>query len=207
MTVYSEDGRRTVYTYAETPKSSVRVNRHRSEPFQYAPVDPAALTADTVVTLVRADSARLNFLKDRCLSKGIAHTSGELNFLVYLDGMLAGAFIYAREKFGGAGIYLLSDFSLSRDRKLSKLIALLATARLPVSVFERRHLIRVSKVKTTAFTPRPVSMKYRGVFKLASRKPGMLNYERLVRDEEPQALYDLWYCKWAGDARRPQDAA
>ncbi len=202
VTVYSANGRRTVYTYAETSKSSVRATAHRSEPFQYTAVDPAALTPESTVAVVPADSARLNFLKDHYLSKGIAHVPGEMNFLVYLDGSLAGGFIYAREKFGGSGLYLLSDFAISRQRKLSKLIAFLATCGTPVSMFERRYLIRVSALATTAFTNKPVSMKYRGIFRLVSRKPGMLNYESATRREDPQELYRLWYRKWAEDAGR-----
>ena len=205
ITAYLADGRRAVYSYSNSTRSSILSTTHRSEPFQYEPLDLDQLTAQSVVSLVRTDSAKLNFLKDRYLAKGISHVPGDMNFLVYLDGTLAGAFIYAREKFGaGNRVYLLSDFSTSRERRLSKLIALLSTARLPVSVFETRSLMRVLTVATTAFTDKPVSMKYRGVFKLASRKPGMLNYHSHVRSEDPQTLYRLWFGKWAKYKNRQQ---
>jgi hypothetical protein len=141
-----------------------------------------------------ADSARLNFLKDEFLAPGIAHASGEMNFLVYVDGMLCGGFIFSRSKFGVHDkIYLLSDFSISRERKLSKLIAMLATCHQVVRHFELRHVVRINAIQTTAFTNKPVSMKYRGIYKLANRKPGMLNYESEIRDGTYQDVYRDWY--------------
>ena len=55
----------------------------------------------------------MNFLKGIYLAKAIAHTSGIANFLVLIDGRLAGGFIYARHRSGGDAIYLLSDFALA----------------------------------------------------------------------------------------------
>ena len=40
----------------------------------------------------------------------------------------------------------------------------------------QRLVTHVQRIGTTAFTDKPVSMKYRGVFDLAGRKPGKLNY-------------------------------
>jgi hypothetical protein len=201
VTQYSADARRLVFTYANSDRSSVRGTAHRSQPFLYRPVDPAALTRDTKVQLVPSDGARLNFLKDVYLAKGIAHTTGQLNVLVYLDGMLAGAFIYTREKFGGeGGLYLLSDFSISRQRRLAKLVALLATCRVPVAAFERKSIVRVTNLATTVFTDRPVSMKYRGIFEISSRKPGFIQYQSNVREQSPDELYRFWWDRWGRPA-------
>lgn len=201
VTSYSTDGRKAVYTYATTKAASVWQTRHKSTPFIYEPVDPALLTKGTKVLLVPATSQQLNFLKDIFFAKSIAHVSGEASYLVYLDGRLAGGFIYKLDEFGGHyGIYLLSDFAIVTERKLSKLICLLATSRLPVDDFGRSRLARFTKLSTTAFTKRSVSMKYRGVFKVFNRKPGMIKYQSHVREETPQALYRHWYRTWAGDA-------
>ncbi len=70
----------------------------------------------------------MNFLKDIYLAKGITHTAGLANFLVMIDGHLAGGFIYSRDKWGGDFLYLLSDFALSPRSRVSKLIAMLATS-------------------------------------------------------------------------------
>jgi len=208
VTSYSTDGRKTVYTYANTKAASVRQTQHRSTPFRYEPVDPWELTPNTKVHIVEATSQQLNFLKDLYLAKSIAHVSGEASHLVYLDGKLAGAFIYQRSKFGKQGsIYLLSDFAIVTERKLSKLICLLATSTVTVSAFERKTLTKLHSLSTTAFTKRPVSMKYRGVFDVYNRKPGMINYVSLVRHGTPQELYKLWYSKWAKKQNRPAPVA
>jgi hypothetical protein len=44
------------------------------------------------------------------------------------------------------------------------------------AVLEQGLNRRVATIGTTAFTSKPVSMKYRGLFRLHSRKEGRLNY-------------------------------
>ncbi len=43
-------------------------------------------------------------------------------------------------------------------------------------ILEQKLAQKVRTIGTTAFTDKPVSMKYRGVFDLHSRKEGRLNY-------------------------------
>jgi hypothetical protein len=124
------------------------------------------------------------------------------NFLVLIDGHLAGGFIYARSKFGGDDdIYLLSDFALSPRSRVSKLVAMLATSETVISRMEVKLMQRIGSVKSTAFTDKPVSMKYRGIFDLASRKPGMLNYASKVRRQTPAQIYVEWFQRFVANAR------
>jgi hypothetical protein len=44
----------------------------------------------------------------------------------------------------------------------------------------------------TAFTDQPVSMKYRGIYDLTSRKPGQLNYQAEINDRTAKAIYLDW---------------
>ena len=207
-TVYRNMTNKPVYTYAGNAASSVRRRGHRAEPFRYRPVEPWALGPNAAVSIVAAASEHMNFLKDRYLAKGIAHVSGWMNFLVYLDGRLAGGVIFARDKSGRQDrVYLLSDFAVARGRRLSKLIAMLATCRAVIRALERRLIIRVDRIDTTAFTHRPVSMKYRGVFDLVDRKPGAINYASAVREETPEHIYRDWYRRYARDAQSPHQAA
>ena len=103
-TVYRSNTNKPVYTFADRAASSVRRGSHKSEPFRYVPTDPAALTARSTVEIGTASSGRMNFLEDIYLAKSIAHTSGIANFLVLIDGHLAGGFIYARHRSGGDAI-------------------------------------------------------------------------------------------------------
>ena len=200
-TLYETARQKPVYTYANIERSSFRRQAVKSQPFRYKPIEPALMAANSEVLVASADSARMNFLKDEFLAPGIAHASGEMNFLVYVDGMLCGGFIYTRSKFGEhEKIYLISDFSIARERRLSKLIAMLATSRQVVRLFELKHVVHITSVFTTAFTEKPVSMKYRGIYKLAARKPGMLNYQSEIRDGNCQDVYRDWYRRFASGA-------
>lgn len=152
--------------------------------------------------LVPLDSQQMSFLKDKYLALGLEHVNGMYNVAVYVDNMLAGGFIYARDTSGRMdAIYLLSDFSLSRERRLSKLIAMLAASEVPVRAFDRVLAQRSKLVKTTAFTTKPVSMKYRGIYELHARKPGFLQYNAAVKPSSPDEVYREW---WKRYGARPE---
>lgn len=195
-----------VYFYASTTNSSVRAREHKSTAFKYTPIAPDRLRVDSKVTLVEADAGMMNFLKDKYLKAGLAHSTGSINLLVMVDGMLVGGFIYTRGRFGGSDLYLLSDFALDGRRRLAKLVALLATSKTAVRIFEKRYLERAGSITTTAFTDKPISMKYRGVFELTSRKPGFLQYASKVRDARPDELYAEWWRKFGSKPERPTPA-
>ena len=212
VTVYRSQSNKPVYTFADKARSSVRRATHSTEPFRYTSLDPQTLTAQSKVEIVTASSGQMNFLKDIYLAKGIAHVSGLANHLVTIDGNLAGGFIYARDKFGADVIYLLSDFALSPKSRVSKLIAMLATSATVIRRMEIRLVQRIEAVHTTAFTLKPVSMKYRGIFEIAGRSPGMINYASKIREQNPGEIYAEWYARFVannghkGPPRRPEGA-
>ena len=207
-TVYRNMTNKPVYTYAGGTASSVRRHGHRSDPFRYTPIDVHALGPAAEVKIVPATAQHMNFLKDRYLAKGIVHVAGMMNYLVYLDGRLAGGFIFARDKGGGPDrVYLLSDFAIARGRKLSKLIAMLATCRAVIREIERKLIVRVEGIYTTAFTNHAVSMKYRGIFDLVGRKPGAINYVSAVREQTPNDIYRDWFRRYARDPKPARQAA
>ncbi len=206
--VFRTDGRKAVYTYADSGGASVRSTEHRSRAFRYEIVDPWGIRPDSEVEIAPTRSEHMNYLKDRYLARGIDHVSGMASYLVYVDGGLVGGFIFARSRWGEQDrLYLLSDFAIVRDRKLSKLVAMLATSRDVIRPLETKLLQRIERVVTTAFTDRPVSMKYRGIFDLMARKPGMLNYGSEVREQSPAEIYGDWFRRYAGNEDRPRRAA
>lgn len=91
---------------------------------------------------------------------------------------------YKVKPFGGAqggeqaGEYLLSDFAVrpTPHRRLSKLVLAAAVSREVRDDCEQWLCGRVRTIGTTAFTDRPVSMKYRGLFDVHSRSEGKVNY-------------------------------
>lgn len=191
------------YAYARTEKSSVRHIYKEPEPFAYDPIDPAKLTKKSKVQIVQADSKQMDFIKDVYLQKTIIHTPGVANFLVFIDRMLVGGIIYSLPKFPTFGhntIYLLSDVTICREAKLSKFIAYLATSQSLLDVVSRKIIDRINFVVTTARTHKPVSMKYRGIYKVLNRRPAddpeegnIINYGSDIRAETPQEMYQRWY--------------
>ena len=208
-TEYRSTINKPVYGYLGDGRSSFRRKRNREASFAYQAVDPATLGPLTDVQLVPASSAQLTFLRNMYLAKGIAHATGIANYLVMLDGKLAGGFIYARDRWDPAGsIYLLSDFCIVHERRLAKLIAMLAGSSEAIGAWCRRFVVRPKVLRTTAFTDQPVSMKYRGIYDLTSRKPGQLNYQAEIGDRTAKAIYLDWLGRYgqAQDQDRPRRA-
>lgn len=187
-------------------KSSVRHIFNKPQPFRYIPIEVGKLSAASKITITLADAKHMNFLKDVYLAKGIIHSTGMMNFLIFIDGMLVGGIIYALAKYGNRhSIYLLSDVTISSEGKLSKLVATIATSRALVNLVEKKVFDRIDEVVTTARTKNAVSMKYRDIYELASRRPSdipeegnILQYHSKVREQTPQELYNDWYQKHHG---------
>jgi hypothetical protein len=198
---YADGTHKVHYCYASTNHASYRQYVRSGSPFKYMPLDLSKLKEKSKVAIVEATSDQMNFLKDTYLKKSIQHTTGVANFLVYIDGMLAGGIIYALSKYGAHDcLYLLSDFSTTQKGRISKLIAKIALSREIIGPLEKRYLWKFRKVFTTAFTHKPVSMKYRGVMEIVSRKPAedprlgnMINYEGDVLDDTVQQIYAWWW--------------
>ena len=187
-----------IYIYANEKKTSLRRENKKFRPFKYNAVDTKKLSDKSKVNITPATSEAMNFLKDIYLAKGINHKNGMFNVLFYVDDMLIGGAIYSLPQFGDKirSIYILIDFSLSRERKLSKLVAMLATSKLVIDHINKKYFINIQTIKTTAFTDKPVSMKYRGIFKLDAKKDGFLNYSSDVRSGSPDEIYQEWLKKY-----------
>jgi len=196
---YARARSRPIYLYGNAGRqSSLRRSEPKSSPFAYEPVDPGRLTAQSEVAIGSVENGPFNFLRNKYLAKGIAFVDAMYHYLVFLDGRLAGGFALSRDKMGSQdSIYLLSDFSIRRERRLAKLIAMLATSGEAVRSAERKMLLRFSSVYTTVFTDKPVSMKYRGIFDLKARKPGFLQYASSVRRRDAQSIYREWFERYA----------
>lgn len=200
------------YCYANTPKSSYIRKTSKAQPFRYKAVDPDKLTKSTRVDIVQTDSAKLNFIKDVYLATSIIHSSGFGNYLVYLDGMLAGAIIYdesptTRAAYGDRTIYLLSDVTTTGKGKMSKLVAMIATSRDLVRPLETRMLKRYDRLVTTARSKNPVSMKYRGIYQKLSRREDqdaggyVIQYGANLVPQSPQKIYETWWKKYGPGKR------
>ena len=202
---------RSSYLYTNSSKTNTVDSgfwRDKQESFAYRKLDITALTRDSRVDIAPLSRKRFIFLTNVYLSRAIANPSvPDWAYVVYLDGMLAGAFGFEMGSRQGMAksLYLMSDFSTVRGR-VSKLIALLATSSTVQQDVRSKLLWRHDKIRTTIFTSKPNSMKYRGVFRLENRREGYINYVSEFREHGAQDLYTEWWTRWSGYANRPTTA-
>ena len=165
------------------------------QPCQMAPLRdrPYCFSHDPERAEEAAEARRLGGLRRR--------KEGTIAVAYDLPRHLVGGFIYARHRSGGDAIYLLSDFALAPKSRLSKLIAMLATSQTVIGRMEVKLMHRITTVYSTAFTDRPVSMKYRGIYDLIGRKPGILNYASKVRPQTPGQIYVEWFQRFVTNSR------
>ncbi len=199
------------YCFARTEKSSIRHIYKIPDQFEYKPIDLSKIHKKSKIQIVQAESKHMDFIKDIYLQKTIIHSSGVANFLIYVDKMLVGGVIYSLPKFPSFGqntIYLLSDVTISREGKLSKLVATIATSKTLLEIVSKKLISKIDYVVTTARTKRPISMKYRGIYELLNRRPAddpsegnIINYGSELREEIPQQMYSNWWVKYGREAK------
>ncbi|PFP29389.1 hypothetical protein COJ96_10825 [Bacillus sp. AFS073361] len=135
---------------------------------------------DSRLSVTKISQAQMNTLRSLYLNPGIAPASAGLNLGVLIDGKLIGAIGLSKSNYGTNEAYLMSDFVIRpvKYKRLSKLILATVISKEVKLLIEQAFNQRMRHVSTTAFTEKPVSMKYRGIFHLESRKkdPPRLNY-------------------------------
>jgi len=140
-----------------------------------APVTGRETPSLGILTL--AQTLRFNEL---FLSKRINYFTGGvgLSLAFLLDGQAIGKADFCPSshqwKLPGEGsmIYLMCDLAVPTvEKRLAKLVLALLLSREVKELVDRRWLDDFKWVITTAFSTHPVSMKYRGAFKLHARKP------------------------------------
>lgn len=125
----------------------------------------------------RAQSLRLNELY---LSKRINYYEGavDLSIVLTLDGKAIGKADFVKTSKGqwklpdeAPPLYIMCDLAVaSRENRLAKLVLMLMLSSEVKAVVDAKLMSRFGWLITTAFSKGPVSMKYRGVFELYSRK-------------------------------------
>lgn len=161
------------------------------------------LTPETPLRLTRISTQDLLTYKELFLG-GVRPGLGKWAFVVMAGDKTIGFLEFSfRQGLLPSYIYLQCDFPVPHTsyKRLSRLIAALALSRETRKLLERIREVRMGVVRTTAWTERPVSMKYRGVFDLVKRgetKEGekFLNYEGVFNELNWQEIYQEWLTKY-----------
>lgn len=187
---------RDVYLYSNLTREVTLVEKsRRSEKCKFPLMGgDDALSPESRLEIVPTSNYVVNRLKDMFLSKTIQPKDGQFPFLVLIDGKVLGCMVFSRSPYERDLAYLLSDFCVpyTRYSRISKLVAMLALSAEVRDAIQERLLMRIGRVRTTAFTDRPVSMKYRGVFELEKRGEGFLNYVSQAGRWTAREAFDRW---------------
>lgn len=192
-----------------------------SEPFKFKPIDLDALRPDSKIIVAEIPAKNADYIKQLYLQENIRFTSGMLNFAIQIDDMLAGVLTMSRSTASMGKwdmhdiVYLLSDVSTTRFGRVAKLLAMAALSNEVVDVAKRRLSKRpIKAVVTTVRSNNPVSMKYRGIYELLSRKAPdgkdtsgsdfIINYGGTPNGLTLQETFALWLRKHYRDDRTRQ---
>lgn len=157
----------------------------------------------------RPQSLRLNELY---LSKRVNYYEGavDASIVLTLDGAVIGKADFMRTSKNqwklpddAAPLYIMCDLAVaSCEPRLAKLVLMLMRSREVQTILEAKLTGRFGWLITTAFSKGPVSMKYRGVFDLYSRKHNKkkeeyaLNYYAKLGEHTLQENFLLWQKKY-----------
>ena len=160
--------------------------------------DEDVITPESKLTLTPTSNRVVNYYRDVYLSKGVGiPADGEVPLVAAVDGRVFGFLIYSRMQ-GGGDVYLLADFVVnsSRYRRLAKLLLLVTQTQEVRRLLEEKFLLEIPACRTMVFTDKPVSMKYRGLYRLARRDPGKLVYETDMGIVNLNEVVPLWLKKF-----------
>ncbi|MCG2773552.1 MAG: hypothetical protein L6277_15890 [Desulfobacterales bacterium] len=189
-----------VYIYSNMTalhRGVMKQQRH-SEFVPYARLgDDDEITPASKLVVVPTTNKIVNYYRDVYLSKGCGiPADGIMPFIVAVDGKVCGFLIYSLTM--GREIYLLADFAIDscKYKRLAKLVLLTTQTREVQQAIEEKFLLELPKCTTMVFTDRPVSMKYRGLYKLIRKDPGKLVYETEMGVLKLNEVIPLWLKKY-----------
>lgn len=156
-------------------------NKRTIVPLKYKRLpDDYMLTDKSKLRFVRASMAEIDYLRMIYLKKGIILGSAPFCYLWFLDDYVFGACMFdflKVSKYGMDAVWMKSDFVIDHPLpKLSRLLIMGVLSSEFKDELDIRYKHECGVIATSVFTDKPVSMKYRGVFKLHERCVGKLHY-------------------------------
>jgi len=166
-----------IYFYAGDCHSALTLPRQKTEPVPYSRITSEDIQS---LTLVKLSQPQMNLLRSEYLTKGILPSPAQVNLGVVYGDKLIGGLAFTRPIYscGWCDCYMMTDFAVSPTiyKRLAKLVLIVALSKEVQAILQQMLNNKVATIGTTAFTNKPVSMKYRGIFDLRNRKEGALNY-------------------------------
>lgn len=192
-------GKKPLYLYSsieETPKRYYveRPQKAQSSKFRVIPMD-FEFTENTNISVKVVNKEDVNYFKGFYMSNKVDYTNGgDLALMFFADGLAFGFAVFSKYSSRRMGELMgLSDFVVnSKTKRLSKLLIMLELTHDVRMVIARSVQEYFDIIYTPVYTQKPVSMKYRGVFKLEKREPGKLTYFGTFNESTIKETYKKW---------------
>lgn len=194
----------SIHVYSSKAPTRIVVPRQPTSPFLAPHLQPGQRLGEKM-TLAVLSEAQFSALRSKYMNPHIKPGAASLPIAVLVDGVLVGVFAFSfaptvanwDRYIDGPHVYLLSDFPVSGSsyRHLAKLV-LYASLSTEAKVLAERASNRLYRaLTTTAFAKNPVSMKYRGVYKLLKRHENEAAHQGAIDSSEAYYAqrYELQY--------------
>jgi len=168
-----------LYVYAKSEKRRIIMPRQNCVPFLTQRLGKDEDIGETI-RIVPLKSENFQALRSQYMNAHIKPGSETASYAVTVDDKLIGVYAFSAspslsnwdKHIATPTMYLLSDFPIAPTKysRLAKLVLYAALSKESKLLAERLTNKRVKSLVTTAFTKRPVSMKYRGLFELLTKK-------------------------------------
>lgn len=168
-----------VYIYTNMVNSRLIMPRMKVEQIKMERFGPDdVITSETNLTLCSFTEGQMNLLRSEYLNAKIVPGKAAFYLGIIADGKLIGAIGFSPNPYLYGTGYIMSDFPIrpTRYKRMSKLILHVALSKEVRAICEQKFMMATHHLLTTAFTEKAVSMKYRGLFEIANKKEGMINY-------------------------------
>lgn len=199
------DGKRDIYIYSSVKsfKRTILIDSHTPKVLKKTyPILPKdfKFTENTEIRVLESKLDMVNHYKHLYMSARVDYSEGgDFGLLMFADGMVFGfasfsKFLGTRDK---RDIFLQSDFCVPHEKRLSKLVASLLLSEEVRDICIKKFAYAYNGIQTSVYTEKPVSMKYRGVFKLLDRnvKEKKLTYKGSFKGERNNQIYLKWLKK------------
>jgi len=197
-----KEGRHDIYLYSSVEMSS----KYYLAPVKKLEVTPRKLIGDefeftekTVIDFVPVSPNEINYYKSFFMSLRVNYsTGGDLGLLFRANGLVFGfcAFSERLSPLSTGQMFIHSDFVVqTKHRQLSKLVLYLLLSDEIQYILGATFKNYYEGLKTTVYTDKAVSMKYRGVFFLQRRDKGKLIYEAKFNKQSLSQNFETWMKK------------
>jgi hypothetical protein len=187
-----------IYVYSNSGTVQIVTPNQDTEKMGVKRLMPGDEVGDTL-TLYELSNEAFQTLRSTYMNINIRPGSATLALGVMADDKLVGVYAFSAsptlanwdKHIDTPTMYLLSDFPVAPTDydRLAKLVLIAALSKESKMIAERIMRKRVRSLVTTAFSRNPVSMKYRGLFKLLTRKENKAFDEKWGQDIDPSNRY------------------